>query len=301
LYQIDVTTDLEGLSMGAPRRGLRFSIRALMAMVAVIALGLGVLGVAGEAHEVALRRGCEQKLKMLGIACHNYCLTYDALPPGTVAGLPLPVDRRLSPFVVMYGFREQQGEVLLIDFKSAWDEGENREPKLEMHSVDAEDPVSGPFLVGQPHWLTCPCNPARAKAGGPGLSHYVGIGGLGVDAPSLPVTDRRAGVFGYDRATRLEDIKDGTAATMMFAETALANGPWTAGGPATVRGLDPARQPYIGPGRQFGGTHRGGAMVLFVDGSVRFVAASTDPRILEAASTIAGGEDVGGAPGQGSP
>ena len=34
-----------------------------------------------------------------------------------------------------------------------------------------------------------------------------------------------------------------------------------------VRGLDPSRQPYVGRGLQFGGTHRGGVMVAFADGS----------------------------------
>ena len=61
---------------------------------------------------------------------------------------------------------------------------------------------------------------------------------------------------------------------------------------ATVRGLDPAKQPYIGPGRQFGGLHEGVAVVAMADGSVRFVAESIDPKVFEAISTIAGGEQV---------
>jgi prepilin-type processing-associated H-X9-DG protein len=97
-------------------------------------------------------------------------------------------------------------------------------------------------------------------------------------------------VFGYDRQTRIEDFTDGTANTMMVIETAVAGGPWTAGGPATVRGLDPARQPYIGTGRQFGGTHRGGAMVAMADGSVKFLTETIDPKVFEALSTVSGGE-----------
>jgi prepilin-type processing-associated H-X9-DG protein len=79
---------------------------------------------------------------------------------------------------------------------------------------------------------------------------------------------------------------------MAVAETGRALGPWTAGGPPTIRGLDPSDRPYIGQDRQFGGTHPGGSMVLFVDGSVRFVKSSIDPRVFEAMSTIAGGEAV---------
>ena len=103
-------------------------------------------------------------------------------------------------------------------------------------------------------------------------------------------TATRAGVFGYDRQTREADIKDGASETMMLAETTSANGPWTAGGPATVRGLDPRRPPYLGPGQQFGGAHRGGATVAFADGSVRFIGESIEPSIFEALATVAGRE-----------
>jgi prepilin-type processing-associated H-X9-DG protein len=121
---------------------------------------------------------------------------------------------------------------------------------------------------------------------------YVGIAGLGTDAPSLPIGHRRAGIFGYDRQTRMVDISDGASTTMMLAETRVTNGPWTAGGPATVRGLDPRRQPYLGRGQQFGGSHPGGAMVAFADGSVRFLHETIDARVFEALSTIAGGETL---------
>ena len=74
------------------------------------------------------------------------------------------------------------------------------------------------------------------------MTSYVGIAGLGPNAAELPVEDPRAGVFGFDRSTPLIEITDGTATTMAVAETAESNGPWKAGGPATVRGLDPSRR-----------------------------------------------------------
>ena len=80
---------------------------------------------------------------------------------------------------------------------------------------------------------------------------------------------------------------------MMVIETAKDNGPWIAGGPSTVRGLDLSGLPYLGRNGQFGGTHRGGANVLFADGSVRFIHESIHPQVFEDMATIAGGEDVG--------
>jgi prepilin-type processing-associated H-X9-DG protein len=140
----------------------------------------------------------------------------------------------------------------------------------------------------------CPSNPARAAPGLAGLTHYVGIAGLGQDAADLAFGYPGVCVFGCDRKTRKDDITDGLATTMMAAETARDNGPWTAGGPATVRGLCLDAEPYLGRGGQFGGSHPGGANVLFADASVHFVSESLSPQLFEALATIAGGEDVSG-------
>ena len=79
---------------------------------------------------------------------------------------------------------------------------------------------------------------------------------------------------------------------MLVAETSWHNRPWTTGGPATVRGLDPGHQPYLGRGHQFGGNHSGGLNVVFADGSVRFIRESIDAKVFEALSTVAGGETL---------
>jgi prepilin-type processing-associated H-X9-DG protein len=119
--------------------------------------------------------------------------------------------------------------------------------------------------------------------------------------PELPTEraehpSRRLGAcpqgFGYERQTTLADITDGLSYTMIVAESGRVGEPWLAGGPATIRGLDTAELPYIGVGRQFGGVHPSGMNVGFADGSVRWVENSVNPRILEALSTIAGGETL---------
>jgi hypothetical protein len=122
----------------------------------------------------------------------------------------------------------------------------------------------------------------------PGVTHFVGA-----DAASLPANAPQAGIFGCDRSTRFEEIKDGASNTLLLMETAWENGPWTAGGFPTLRGLDPKRQPYLGSGRSFGGTHPGVAGVAFADASVRFLRDSIRPEVLEALATMAGGENIG--------
>ena len=139
--------------------------------------------------------------------------------------------------------------------------------------------------------MTCPLAPAAAS-GALQPASYIGIAGRGTDAPLLAKSHPRAGVFGYSRNTALADIKDGAANTLLIAETANATGSWLQGGPATVRGIDPAQKPYIGPNRQFGGLHAGGAWVAMADGSVRWVSDSMSPTVFEALSTMAGGETL---------
>jgi prepilin-type processing-associated H-X9-DG protein len=79
---------------------------------------------------------------------------------------------------------------------------------------------------------------------------------------------------------------------MAIIETASKNGPWRAAGLSTIRGLDRTRLPYLGRAHQFGGLHRGGAMVGFADGSVRFIRETIEPGVLESISTIAGAEQL---------
>lgn len=274
----------------------RIRVRGLMIVVGASALGLAFGGLVRENRAAAVRAHCVNNLKQIGLGLLNYHESFGAFPTGTVVRPGLPPERRLSWLVLLIGFMEQVR--FLIDFDASWDSDQNFVMK-EHYDIDQDRTLVRP--VGSVAVFHCPAVTAGDPPRGPSHTHYVGIAGVGVDAPRLPLVDRRAGVFGYDRQTRLEDIKDGTSTTMAVAETGRSNGPWTAGGPPTVRGLDPARQPYLGPGRQFGGTHRGGALVLFADGSVRFLRNSIDRRLFEGLSTISGGESTAGLAPSSSP
>jgi prepilin-type processing-associated H-X9-DG protein len=204
----------------------------------------------------------------------------------------LPIEKRLSwvlggmPFMLCMHCCGMNSKV---DWDRPWDAAENRS-----------------FAVTPVYLVHCPGSLGQSSLGYQSAVHqidlagktdvhptsYIGLAGVGKDAPLLPKPSPRSGVFGYERGTKPEDIKDGMSTTMMIAETSALEGAWTAGGPATVRGLDPNRLPYVGVGHQFGGNHPGRAMVLFADGSVRFVREAIEPRVFEALSTIAGGEQL---------
>jgi hypothetical protein len=139
-----------------------------------------------------------------------------------------------------------------------------------------------------------PMVPLRRWKGPPlegvALAHYVGMGGVGPEAPRLPKEHPKSGIFGYDRKTALADVRDGVSNTIMMIQVRDVFGPWIQGGGATVRAAQ--SQPYIGAMSGFGSPGNTGAMTIFADGSVRFLSKDIDPKVFEALCTINGGEKV---------
>jgi hypothetical protein len=237
-------------------------------------------------REAAARAQCTNNLKQLVLALHNYSDQNDALPCGTMAQPSLTPDERLSWLVALLPYLEQPTLYERFDQKTGWASEQNQ-------SVSAQ-PVKS---------FICPSQPIAGSRDSWPCSSYVGISGVGAEAASLPLKDAHCGVFGYERRTTMKDIKDGKSNILCILETRLDNGHWSAGGPATVRPIDPDQQPYIGVNRPFGMEHRQPflgslafsrmpemANAALLDGSVRILAASIDPRTLESLATIAGDE-----------
>ncbi len=279
-------------SEGREKRSL---IRRRFVIVSIsmgIFVGLAAFGTM--AREEARRSQCINNLKQIGLALHNYHSAYESFPYAAVPNDRLPPDRRLSwqlgliPFMFCahcWGL----DDCTKLDLSEPWDSG--TQSRLSVVPLEPLVCPSSPYVP--PHGIYSGDHYVdRTRLTEKIPAAYVGIAGLGKDAPSLSKGNRRAGIFGYDRVTRLEEIRDGTSSTMMVSETSALKGAWTSGGAATVRGLDQAQRPYIGPGRQFGGNHREQALILFADGSVRTVRATIDPKVFESLSTMAGGEGL---------
>src|SRR5690606_22002991 len=207
-----------------------------------------------------------------GLALHNYHDIYSHFPEGTIPNDQLTVDKRLSWLVSVLPFVDQGPLYEAIDRTAGWQADANAQ------AIETSIPV---FI-----------NPSIGTDPGPNFAHYAGCAGVGVDGPTLPADHERAGIFGYDRFSRIRDIKDGSTNTMMAFEVQDDLGPWAQGGKATVRSL--TKEPYIHGPDGIGGRHTGAAAVLFGDGSVRMVSEHTDPGVLKALATQAGGERVGG-------
>jgi hypothetical protein len=253
---------------------------AVIGIVLFVLSGVGIFAVY-KVREAAGRMGCENSLRVVANATSNYEDTYERFPPATIPNEALPPEERLSWLLAIVPFVEASPLFNRFDLKKGWQHPQNQ---------SAGDKCLKFFL--------CPAGNGSAPTD---VTDYVGLMGIGPDAGLLPKESPRAGMFGYERTITKNDIADGTSTTILATETAVNNGPWAAGGPATVRYLDSNDQPYIGIERPFGRLHGTQlwlgftppvTQAVFVDGSVRKIGPDIDPRVFEALVTIAGGEQI---------
>ena len=269
----------------------RYVVIALIALVLLVIVGV-VVTLIPKARSVAADASCKNNFREIGLfAIQNSDPTFDrakaptSVPAGTLPNSRLPVDERLSWYVsVLPGFdqkRQNTGAILNgLDRNLGW-------------NAETNQPVARMKIVA----LVCPGNAPEFPADQPALTSYVGIGGLGSDAAALPylpdgIPSPRSGCFRYDSPTSFTAITDGLSQTLLLGERSNDLGPWLAGGPPTVRGLDngPDAKLLQGVGGQFGGCHPNGANWAFADGSVRFFTDRVDPKVLQGLATIAGKE-----------
>lgn len=264
--------------------GLHSTSRMALPMIPMIDSGGGVpavaIGVAlllpavQQARDAARRSQSKNNMKQIGLALHNYHETFNEFPPGTHPNEKLKPEKRLSWIAKILPFIDQGPLFEMMDFDVAWDATEN------------ENNVSINVAT-----LLNPGVAAAPKEGVLAPTHYVGIAGVGEDAPTLPAGHKRAGMFGYNRATKIREVTDGLSNTVMVSEASKDFGSWAEGGKGTIRAL--TKKPYINGPDGIGGPFNGGCHFLLGDGSVRFVSENIDPSVLEALSTIAGGETIG--------
>jgi prepilin-type processing-associated H-X9-DG protein len=208
------------------------------------------------------------------------------IPLGTVVLAGQPPENRLSWFVsVLPGLDQRRQDVVglltQINEQGPWSDPRNQEAARTR------------LLVA-----LCPLYTQHPPADQPAITCYVGIAGVGVDAPHLalpPLPERApklAGAFRYDAATPFDRIGDGLSQTLLLAETADDLGPWLRGGSSTVRGVDDGKEarPLIGPGGQFGGYFSNGGNFALCDGSVRLITSRISPDVFLRLATIDEGE-----------
>lgn len=228
----------------------------------------------GKVREAGARTQCRNNCQLIGIAMTTYQEINNGYPSAAMPNARLPEEQRLSWLVVLNPYVEASKLYARMDKEKSWDADENR--------FAAEMRLA--FLI-------CPGCPMQQSDGSLAPTHYVGISDVGANAIVLSRDDRHAGIFGYDRPVKLQELKRGAGETILVVETSHIQGAWTAAGAPTTRGFDPGNPPYCGRSGQFGGNHRQGANVVFADGSVRLIERSVAPPVWEAMATLRGDEN----------
>lgn len=297
-----------------PRFRHAFTLVELLVVIAIIATLIGLLLPAVQsARESARRSACNNNLRQLGLALHNYHAAKNRLPPGGKGRDPATgaarKPRMETPTVAyLLGFFEEKGQADAYDFTKHW--------QNQFKFVGQYMPV-----------YQCPSVESQqmVNSDGPG-GEWKGSYGLNWGQYSY-LQQRYKAPFFIEYGAKFSDISDGTSKTLAMME--LIQAPSQGGslkdidrrariwnpGPgayqvstrATPNSSAPdfarcVSRPELGlPCTPTGGNenldhlvsrsrHQGGVSTVMCDNSVRFVSDNVDLAVWRAASSIAQGE-----------
>ncbi len=252
----------------SPRGGLStgwiiFIVLASIGMLVLVCGGILtalLLPAVQAAREAARSIACTNNMKQIGLAIHNYAQANRCLPPAYVA------DKKGKP---LYSWR-----VLILPYlkgDSLYQQFRLDEPWDSPHNL--------PLASVLPMCFICPT--AMGASGGSTTCYAMIVGPHAIGNGAKP--------------RHFSDIKDGSANTIMVVEAVGAHLPWSA-----PRDIDIADADSIQAGidanssmaKGLSSCHPFGVNVLFCDGSVRFINATIDRKILKAMLTIDGGEQI---------
>jgi hypothetical protein len=244
--------------------------------------------------------GAKRRIHELAAALKAYAEEKKQFPQGAFPrqagperiGVPYPPDQRISWMVELLP-RLARGEYVelydAIDKTKSWRHPDNLQAAgaLVAQFLDPESDEKA-------WWVPYPGLRRPVAA-----THFVGIAGVGLDAAEYPDGDPRAGIFGYDRVTRLEKLKrpENTIAILQVPYDFKTS--WMAGGGSTVRGVaeEDSIQPFIcdvwhGPKPPNFDGKTTGTYAIMANGDVRFIPEDIDNEVFKKLCTLNGGADI---------
>jgi hypothetical protein len=207
-------------------------------------------------------------------------------------GLEYPPVQRMSLFVDLLPYMGRGELRSSLKTNLAWYDEQNL-PERGQDRAGAWVPELLVSHYPQSAWrATSPFAPDHVL----GATNYVAIAGVGLDIarenPADPAFKKKVGMTGYGWGSKVEEVTDGLSNTIYLMQTPPGlQQPWIAGGGATVRGIDPDDPmggfKYAHPNRT-----KQGSYALMGDGSVRWIPADIDPKVMRALVTRAGGDNA---------
>lgn len=248
-----------GAAAGGMGTGAVVAIVAVACLFVFLICGGGLVALllpAGQAaREAARRTQCNNNLKQIALAFHNYHDTYKTLPPAYIPdenGKPMHSWRVLILPYLEYGPIHSQ-----YNFDEPWDSPAN------MAVTDIPIPI-----------YTCP---SSGEAVTSNQTNYMVITGPGT-------------VFDGAKAAKFADIMDGTSNTILVVEVVGTGTKWAEPVDLDASKISP---PFsAGVSGNAGSRHPGGMNVAICDGSVRFVSDTIPKQTLDGLITKDGQEQV---------
>jgi len=289
-----------------------FTLIELLVVIAIIAILIGLLLPAVQkVREAAARMSCQNNLKQVGLAAHNYEGVYQKLPPGFLGAMPSDSGgtdasigsigyncQLVGAFVYLLPYIEQDNlyKALMAgapapdylspakrygsfdNYASFWN---NRGAKIKPLLCPSDSGQDANWDAMITSYLASPTSfSINIVAYGDtnfGKTNYIPIGGR-----SGLTSDTYRGAF-YNRSeTKLANMQDGTSNTFLFGEYAGKGPPTTGWQPVTLAlmscGYMPlawgANQPPSGQDPNWymlSSRHTGVLQVVMGDGSVRSI------------------------------
>jgi prepilin-type N-terminal cleavage/methylation domain-containing protein/prepilin-type processing-associated H-X9-DG protein len=304
------------LSSSPPRvRERGFTLIELLVVIAIIAVLIALLLPAVQkVREAANKSRCQNNLKQLGLALHNYHDANGKLPPGGVGGVNT---NGLSWHVFILPYIEQGNLYSQVKWTPPFQTlGYLDNKAIALTRIPIYLCPSSLPQNERTTFNTAP-NSEFVNGAAPYSTHY--YGNMGPKGPGYMVIGTThggyatQGVLGVDTQIRLTDIADGTSNTFLVGEIAFSDTSSNPGYRIWNRGCggsnaSPSASVCGGCKNvanginvtkfnssnfndiSFGSNHSGGANFTLCDGSVRFLTESISLTLYRATASRDGGE-----------